>query len=255
MKKYIINQIAKIANVSPRTLRHYDQIGLLKPALIGDNGYRYYQYQQLTTLMQILFYKELDFSLEEIKQIVQDPSFDMVQAFTDHRQLLRLKNKRIKRLIKTIDQIITSYQEHQPMNPQQTYKSFYQQEIDKYKDEVKTRWGHTDAYHQSMERYKSWTATDLKRIKQQGEQVTLKIAEVMDQPVEDDKVQELIKQHHAFIGNFYDCSMEMYQSLGEMYFTDPRFANYYEKTKPGLSKFIHRAINYYCQQASNPAIN
>src|SRR5690606_20331842 len=99
---------------------------------------------------------------------------------------------------------------------------------------------------QSMERYKSWTEADLKRIKEEGETITQKIASVSDKSVDDPEVQALIKQHHQHIGNFYDCSVEMYRALGEMYFADPRFAAYYNKYKPNIAEFMNQAINYYC---------
>jgi len=251
MKKYTVKQLAKLAGISPRTLRHYDRIDLLKPAFVGDNGYRYCQHDQLIKLMQILFYRELDFSLTDIKQIITNPNFDMTEALQKHRHLLNLKAKRTKRLIKTIDQILIATKGNQTISASATYQSFDQTDINQYKDEVKRRWGHTDAYRQSIERAKKWTKQDLDRIKQQVQDITLKLAKLIDQDTKSPRVQALIKQHHAHINNFYDCSIDIYRGLGEIYFADPRFAAHYNRVKPGLAEFINQAISYYCNQAAN----
>jgi len=251
MKEYTVKELSIIGNVSIRTLHHYDEIDLLKPAFVGDNGYRYYQSAQLTQLMQILFYKELDFSLEEIKQILADPNFDKVEAFQKHKHLLRLQIKRTKRLINTIDQILDSMKGNQKVNTKKTSQAFDSSEIDQYKNEVKARWGHTEAYRQSMQRYKSWSKADLEKIKQEGHDVTLAISQVMDLSVDNAKVQALIKKHHQHINRFYDCSIEIYRGLGEMYFADPRFTKTYEDIKPGLAKFINLSIAYYCHHQTH----
>src|SRR5690606_9350250 len=129
----------------------------------------------------------------------------------DHKRLLHLKSKRIKRLLKTIDQLLDISQGEKTMNAPQTYKSFFDDEINKYKDEVKARWGHTDTYRQSMERYKSWSEADLKRIQEEGKSITLHIANAMDKSIDDPEVQDLIKQHHQHMSNFYDCTIEIYR--------------------------------------------
>ncbi len=248
MKKYTVKQLAKLVDVSVRTLHHYDEVDLLKPAFVGENGYRYYEHDQLLKLVQILFYRELEFSLEEIKRIVDDADFDMGDALEKQKKMLELKNKRTKRLIKTIDQIIESMKGGENMNTTQVSTSFDKSEMDKYKDEVKQRWGHTEAYRQSMERTKKWSKEDFEKIKKEGMEITVAISELMDLEVSDARVQELIEKHHVHIGRFYDCSKEMYRGLGEMYFADPRFAKFYEDVKPGLAEFMSRAIGRYCEK-------
>lgn len=119
--------------------------------------------------------------------------------------------------------------------------------MNKYKAEAKERWGNTEAYKQSVANTKNWTKEDYKRIGEQGIALTKQIALVMNLPVSDPKVQELIKLHHTSIEVFYTCSTEMYRELAEMYITDPRFAKYYEDIAPGLAKFVHDAILYFCE--------
>src|SRR5690349_4024289 len=106
MDKFSVHQLAKMANVSARTLHHYDEIGLLKPAFRADSGYRYYTKEELLRLQQILFYKELDFPLGEIQQILDDPEFDRLQALDHHKEQLRKKMQRMDTLIRTIDKTI-----------------------------------------------------------------------------------------------------------------------------------------------------
>ena len=137
-------------------------------------------------------------------------------------------------------------------NPKKALTTFSDHEMDKYKAEAKQRWGNTEAYKQSVARTKNWTKEDYKRIGEEGLALTKQIALVMNLPVSDPKVQELIKLHHDGIEVFYTCSMEMYRGLAEMYITDPRFAKYYEDIAPGLAKFVHDAILHFCntQEAS-----
>jgi DNA-binding transcriptional MerR regulator len=103
---YTVKQLADMAGVSGRTLRDYDSIGLLRPSSMGDNGYRAYGDEHVLRLQQVLFYRELEFSLEEIRRLLDQPDFDMKQALAQQRQALEVRVHRKKRLIKTIDETI-----------------------------------------------------------------------------------------------------------------------------------------------------
>lgn len=245
---YTVHQLAQLAGISVRTLHYYDQIGLLEPTGIEENGYRYYESAELAKLQQILFFKELDFTLEEIKQIINAPNFDRLAALEEQKKLLELEQKRLTGVIKTIDKTIQTLKGGETMNDDDLYGDLDKKTVEEYKAEAKQRWGHTDAYRQSQERVSKMTKAQMQEIKKAGDELTKELAAAMDLPVDSPEVQALIKRHHAGIEVFYDCSMEMYRGLGQMYVDDPRFTATYDKYRPGLAIFLRDAILIYTDQ-------
>lgn len=243
---YTVKQLAKSAGISVRTLHYYDEIGLLKPSFLKENGYRYYGEKELLKLQQILFFRELEFPLEDIGKIVNASDFDVLGALKDQKQLLELKKKRIEGLLQTIDTTVRSLKGGENMSNDDMYGSFTKDELEKYKEEAKQRWGHTDAYKQSIERTKNWTKEDYKKVEEEGKKLTQSIAEHMNKGIESKEVQSLIEQHFNSLRQFYEPSYEMYRGLGKMYVEDHRFTRYYEKFRHGLAQFMCDAIAYYC---------
>ncbi len=239
MEKYTINKLAKLAGVSVRTLQHYDQIGLLTPQRGETNKYRQYSEQNALTLQEIMFFRELEFPLSDIAKIISSPSYNRNEVLADHKKLLQIKKRKLTKLIKIIDQNMTS------SNTKNSFKAFSEDQINQYKDEAKKRWGNTKSYKQSQERTKNWTKEDYAKIAEQGRVLNQELAKAMDLPISHSTVFELIKKHHSGIEVFYDCSPEMYKSLGQMYVDDPRFAKHYDQVKPGLAKFIKDAIHFH----------
>lgn len=247
---YSINKLATLARVSVRTLHYYDEIGLLKPDHIKDNGYRAYGEKELLLLQQILFFRELEFPLDEIKRILRSPHFDMETALREQKKMLTLKATRLEALIQSIDKTLHHMNTNQKINDEELYDAFKDDDVKEYQQEVKQRWGNTDAYKQSMERVGKMTKAQMDKLKADGIAHTQAIAGAMDQGVESPEVQALIKKSHEGINFFYDCSLEMFRNLGEMYVTDPRFTAYYEKFRPGLAQFMKEAIDFYCSKNS-----
>jgi DNA-binding transcriptional MerR regulator len=245
---YTIHKLALLAGISTRALRYYDQIELLQPSSVMRNGYRVYDQQSLLRLQQILFFKELEFPLNEIKKILDNPNFDQVGALKDQRCLLELKQKRLQGLVKTINTTIKHMTNRTMPLDAELYDAFADEEMKQYADEAKKRWGNTEAYKQSQERTKHLTKADIKKIKEDGNIFTQKIADAMPKGPKDSEVQVLIAEHYKGINFFYECSLEMYQNLGQMYVDDSRFTAYYEKFAPGLAVFMKDAITFYCQK-------
>jgi DNA-binding transcriptional MerR regulator len=249
--KYTVQQLAKIAGITTRTLHYYDEIGLLQPSFVAHNGYRYYEEKELLKLQQILFFRELEFSLEEIMKIVTAPDFDAQAALLEQKKLLAIKKQKLEGLITTIDKTLEHMRGGDLMKNDDLFQDFADDEMNEYKEEAKKRWGHTEAYRQSIERTKHWTKADYKRIKEQAEVFNKELAAAMELDIKSKQVQDLIKKHHEGIEVFYDCSYEMYKTLGDMYVQDPRFTAYYDKYKPGLAKWLQKAITYYVDQHAN----
>jgi DNA-binding transcriptional MerR regulator len=243
---YTVKQLAKLAGVSVRTLHYYDEIGLLKPTYIKDNGYRCYEEMELLKLEQILFFKELEFPLEHIIRIITAPNFNTLEVLVDQKKFLELKKARIVSMLKTIDITINSLKGGGKIMNGTIATT--QDQIEEYKKEAKKRWGDTEAYKQSVERTKHWTKEDYKRLTEDAKKFTQELADTMDKGFDSPEFQELISKHHKGIETFYDCSPDMYRALAEMYVSDPRFKAYYDKFRPGLAKFMQKAINYYCDQ-------
>jgi DNA-binding transcriptional MerR regulator len=225
---------------------------LLKPSFVKSNGYRAYEEKELLQLQQILFFRELAFSLEDIMRMIHAPDFDRVEAFRDQKRLLELKKDRLTNLISAIDTSLNTAMQKKGgegmNNNDDIFASFDDAELVENMKEAKKRWGNTDAYKQSMQRTKHWTKADYQRIKAEGEKFTKKLAEAMDKDITSSEVQALVAQHHKGLETFYDCSYEMYRGLGELYVKDPKFTAYYDTFKPGLAAWLQKAIAYYCDQ-------
>ncbi len=247
---YTIKQLATLAGVSVRTLHHYDQVGLLKPQRLEQNGYRTYGEGELLLLQQILFFRELDFPLPEIKKIISAPNFNLAAALREHRHLITLKQKRLTKLLKTIDATINKLTNHQPMPDQDLYGNFTKEEMDKYSEEAKQRWGNTDAYKQSTERVKKMGKEGLNKALLDSSKITVDIADCMkngDAPTST-KVQELIAQHYNWLRNFYEPNLDIYRGLATMYVQDERFKANYENIATGLAQYMQDAMFYFADQ-------
>jgi len=243
---YTVKQLAKIAGVTVRTLHYYDKIGLLKPSFLKENGYRYYEEKELVKLQQILFFRELDFPLEDIVQIISAPEYKVLEALIEQRTLLEMKRARLDDLLETIERTMEKLKEGRNMSTDELFAAFTESQIEQYKEEVKAKWGKTDAYKQSIERIRRWTKEDFEQIKKEGQAITYALAKLMKKGVADAEVQAQIELHFQHINQFYDCSYEMYRNLGNMYSEDPRFAENYNAVAPHLAEFMRDAIAYYC---------
>ncbi|MBP6945539.1 MerR family transcriptional regulator [Patescibacteria group bacterium] len=245
---YTVHHLAKLASISVRTLHYYDEIGLLTPSSIAKNGYRHYEDKELVRLQQILFFRELDFPLEEIKQMLDRPTFHIIEALRDQKKLMQLKRKRMDGLIQSIEKTIMTMQTNTPLQDEELYNAFKDDDVKQYQNEVKQRWGNTDAYKQSMARVSKMTKQDMEKMKADGKAFTQKLADAMDKTPGHPEVQALMTEHYKGIQFFYECPLTMYRNLGQMYVDDPRFTAYYDKFRPGLAVFVRDAIAHYCDK-------
>lgn len=270
---YTVNQLAKIAGISVRTLHYYDQIGLLSPGFVMENGYRYYGDPELSKLQQILFFRELEFSLEKIKQIITSPKFNELEAMENHRKLLQLKKQRADRLLKTIDKTIKSLKGDasaenlieglpsksggmppevltkggETMSNSDKFSAFNDPTYQQHKTEVEQRWGNTDAYKQSQQRVGKMTKADLDKVKAQQQDIWQTGAKLMNEghSFDSPQVQQQVDRFYKHLSNFYDPNYEMFKGLGQMYVDDPRFTKVYEDMSEGYAKFMRDAMAYY----------
>ena len=248
MKAYTVGQLATMAGVSVRTLHHYDQIGLLEPSARTEAGYRLYGEPELLRLQQILFFKELDLPLGEVRQILDDPGFDQVTALEHHRQSLQQRMERLTRLLKTIDKTIDRLTEDDmTLTDQELYEGFSTEQIERYKREAREMYDPA-LVRESEQRVKKMSRAEWQAVKAEGEAVTTALAALIDREPGDAEVQTLIARHHAWIENFYPCSAEVYRGLAQGYVEHPEFRAFYEKVRPGLAGFLSAAMSHYAGQ-------
>jgi DNA-binding transcriptional MerR regulator len=245
---YTVKQLADLAGVSPRTLHYYDEIGLLHRDSTGANGYRYYGREAVLALQQILFYKELDFSLDEIKAILADPDFDVAQALEQHRLALLGRMRRLERLIGTVDKTINHLKGKYAMNNQEYYEGFSEEKQKEYAREARQLWG-AEAVDQSEARWASYSPERKKQIFAEGGAIFQALTERIPQGYDSPEVQEYIGRLHAYMGNFYDCTLEIFEGLGHGYNQHPDFIKFYQENyHTEMPAFLEQAISLYCQR-------
>ena len=236
-----INEFAKLASVSVRTLHYYDEIGLLKPAFVDEqNGYRFYDEISLERMQEILFYRELDFELKSIAEILSSPDYDKQKALAEQRKLLILKKERLERIIAALDSA-----EKGKITMSAFDNSDYETARKQYEAEAKQRWGETDAYKEYEQKSINQSVND-------GLMAVLaKFATCMKggYTTASAEAQALVKDLQNYISeNFYTCTNEILAGLGQMYVADERFKNNIDKHTPGTAAFVSEAIATYCEK-------
>ena len=242
---YTIKQIADMAGVTTRTIRYYDQIDLLKPVEIRTNGYRYYDQSSLLKLQQIMFFRELDLPLEDIRSIINRPDFDMVDALNKHRMSLQTQQNRLQRLLRTLDQTIESLTGAGRMGEKDYFEGFDQSE---YEEEARARWGNTSQYAESQQKWASYSPQQQEDIKAQGNQLIARMvgADAGAAP-EDANIQQAVGEYFDYLNRyFYTLDLNFFRNLADMWVADPRFAANYERIRPGGAAFVREAVHYYC---------
>lgn len=246
MIKLRINEVSKLTGVTVRTLHYYDEIGLLAPTEVTHSGYRLYDDNALFKLAQIMFFKELDFSLSEIKHIMTHPDFDTQKALLNQKELLIKKRERLDGLINLVDKTLKGRFE---MSFNEFDTTEIEQAKDKYAKEVKEKYGSTDEYAEYEQKSSKYTKQDWSNINDKMLVIFKKSADVMDKAPESSDAQKLVKEWQDYISdNFYKCSDEVLAGLGQMYVADERFKTNIDKTNKDLAEYISKAIAFYCKK-------
>jgi DNA-binding transcriptional MerR regulator len=234
-----------MAGVSVRTLHHYDHIGLLEPPARTAAGYRLYGETELLRLQQILFFKELDLPLSEVRSILDDPEFDQVRALQAHRRMLEGRVERLAQLLQTVDKTIQKLTEDtMSMTDEELYEGFTKEQIERYKREAREMYDPA-LVEESQRRVGKMSKTQWEVVKLEGDEVTRGIAGLMDREPGDPEVQALIARHHAWIENFYPASADVYRGLGQLYTSHPEFRAFYDRYRPDLADFMAAAMARY----------
>ena len=239
--KMQIKEFAKFSGVSVRTLHYYDEIGLLPPAFVErTTGYRYYDENSLLRMQEILFYRELDFSLKSIGEILSSPHHDTQRSLEEQKKLLTLKKERLERLISSIDAA---------MKGENIMEAFDNSKFETYKAEAQEKWGKTDAYKEHAEKTKHYSQEKWNDLADGMDRIMAQFAVCMRNGAApaSAEAQSLVKSLQEHItANYYHCTKEILAGLGQIYVADERFQNNIDKHGKGTAAFIRDAIQVYC---------
>jgi DNA-binding transcriptional MerR regulator len=242
---YTIKKLAKLAGTSVRTLHYYDEIGLLKPEYRGANGYRHYGEKSIAKLQQIMFFREMDFSLEEVKTITSQADFDALEALQSHKELLQKRKERIDELLRTINKTIKNIKGENLMEIKEYYQGFSDEQIEKYREEVKQRWGEK-TLKDSEARVMKMGKEKFAEVQAESDRIFRTIAENMAKGYDSKIVQTEIAKWRQWLENFHHYPDEAVLGLGRAYSQNPEFAKTFKKYHQDLPAFLTKAIEYYC---------
>jgi MerR family transcriptional regulator, thiopeptide resistance regulator len=242
---YTVKQLAGLAGISVRTLHYYDDIGLLKPEYRSPNGYRQYGEDAIARLQQIMFFRDLDFSLDEIGKMLSQPGFDALEALKSHKVLLSKRADRIHELQATVDRTIKNLKGEGSMEIKEYYQGFSEDQIEKYRDEVRRKWGEK-TLKDSEERVKKMGKEKFSTLQAEGGKIFQIISDNMAKGFGSGLVQAQVAKWREWLENFHHYADEAVLGLGQVYSQDPRFAKFFGKYNKDLPAFLTQAIEYYC---------
>ena len=238
-----VNEVSKLTGVSVRTLHYYDEIGLLTPAVTTEAGYRLYDDTNLERLQQILLFRELEFSLKEIKEIIDRPGFDRRKALSEQIKLLTLKKEHFENLISFTKQIESTG------GFDMDFKVFDWRKIEKYKAEAKKSWGDTEAYREYEKKAADYSEKKEKMLAGALMDLFKEFGTMRDQSPADPDVQNQVKKLQDFItANYYTCTKQILAGLGQMYGAGGEMTDHIEAAGgKGTAEFAAKAISEYCK--------
>jgi MerR family transcriptional regulator, thiopeptide resistance regulator len=252
---FTVGQVSELAGVTVRTLHHYDDVGLLRPSGRTDSGYRLYDEADLERLSQILVYRELGFSLEDIAEILADDSDPTLHLVRQHA-LIEGRIVRLQQVLSAIEKQMEAGKMGIGLTPEERFEVWGGFDPDEYSTEVEQRWGDTDAFKESQKRAARYGKNEWLAIKVEGADISERLVAAMEAgtPANAPEVMGIVEEHRLHISKwFYECSHSMHRGLGEMYVSDPRFKETYDKIAEGLATYLRDAIRANAKRHHPPA--
>lgn len=246
---YTVKELAEISGVTVRTLHWYDEIGLLKPAYCGVNGYRYYEEEQLLILQQILFFRELGFKLGDIQKVLTSSVFDKIGALHTHKRYLENSFNRTKQLIETINKTIAHLKGEKKMQNKELYAGFDWKNKKEHEVYLAQSQGTIaeEIVAKSVKNTKDWSDSDWKDMEREMHGIYAAVAKCMDENLEakSDQVQSLIAKHCQESTRVHQMTKDVYLSLAQLYCEHPDFQTWFSKHYPSLPEFLAEAMRVY----------
>lgn len=247
--EYTVQKLARLAGISARTLRFYDEIGLLKPARISTSGYRIYGEKEVDALQQILFFRAMDLDLGTISAVMQDPAFDRLQALRTHLGTLEAKQAQLSLLIDTVQKTIEKEEGSRTMTDQEKFEGFKQSLIDEnerqYGQEVRAKYG-SAATDESNQRMLRMTKEQYDTMQATGDAILAQLEAAVQAgiPPASEEGRDIALLHKQWLGfTWPQYSMEAHEGLVQMYVDDERFTAYYDRKVPGCARFLRDAVD------------
>lgn len=247
--EYSINQLSKLAGVSARTLRYYDEIGLLKPSRVSDTGYRYYGEEEVDLLQQILFYREREVPLPMISEMIYSQDFDRMKALEDHLAALRGQRTRLEELICTVEQSIAAMKGEKKMSDKEKFTAFKREAIAeneaKYGKEIREKYGKEEV-EASNRKMMNMTEEEYESFEKLGQDILqgLRRAVLAGEEPGGEEGRRLAVMHKDWLAfTWPQYSRESHNGLVDMYLADERFKDYYDKDVPGCAAFLAEAVH------------
>ncbi|MEB7782570.1 MerR family transcriptional regulator [Mammaliicoccus sciuri] len=240
-----VKEIAQLVGISVRTLHHYDEINLLNPSNVSSSGYRLYSDENVDRLQQILFFKELDFPLKKIKEILDDPSFDKEEALNMHKKMLINKKTRIDQMIQTIDQTTKHMKGEINMTNEDKFIGFEFNQ-NEYEAEAREKWGNKTV-DKANNRINSWSKEEKALKEEEMNDIFRAFAANRNESPDSEIAQSFVQRWYTYLNSNIDCeySLEAFGSIGDMYVSDERFTKNINKFGEGTAQFASKAIASY----------
>lgn len=245
--EYSIREISKMAGVSTRTLRYYDEIGLLSPLRVSSSGYRIYGQEEIRRLQQILFYREFELPLEKIAEIIKKKDFNRENALLEHRDNLLAKRKQIDLMLNNLDDSIREMKGEIKMKDKDKFQGLKEKNLkvneEKYGKEIREKYGE-DVVLKSNIKYQNQSEEVYEKAERLGTEIIEKLHAAMDtKDPESFAAQEVASLHKEWISLYWPVyNKEAHRGLATMYVEDERFRAYYDKEKEGAAEFLRDSI-------------
>lgn len=249
--KYTIKKLAEMTGITTRTLRYYDDINLLKPSEVNENNYRIYDEKNVNKLQQILFYRSLNFPLQEIKKIMDDPNFSRIDALKQQQQLLLQEQEKINTLLTNIDLTIKDYQGEIEMTDTEKFTAFKENRISenetKYGVEIRQKYG-SKTVEQSNQKFSKLSEVEFQQMQSVEKTLIDDLVALKQHPDLDSQLAQKIYQEHKqwLEYTWPSYTKEAHRGLVDMYISDARFGDYYDKkANMPVVQLLHDVIYEY----------
>ncbi|MEX1259044.1 MAG: MerR family transcriptional regulator [Gemmatimonadota bacterium] len=252
MRDYTVRTLARMAGITVRTLHHYDRIGLLVPSRRTAAGYRKYGEEDLLRLQQILFFRELDFTLAQIGEVLDDPTFDRVEALRNHGRLIEQRIERLRHLRTTVDRTIQRLEEdgmtsedRSLVADEELYAGFASKEEGRALErEAAEKYGE-ELVAESNRKVRKMTKGEWTLVQAEGDRIYADFSALAGRDATDPEVQGVVARHWRHIEHFFPVTGEVYRGLAALYLEDARFRAFFERNRPGLAEFVSAAMKFY----------
>ncbi len=251
--EYTIQQLSKLAGISTRTLRWYDEIGLLPPMRTADSGYRIYGPEQVDRLQLILFYRAMGVELKQIKAMLDAPSFDRLTALRTHLHTLEEQERKLTEQIQSVRETILAAEQEETMSDEAKFRALKEQAAaeneKRYGKEARQKYGDTqvDAANRnwmglSQREYDRWQALDREILSRLEQAVAAGLSP------ESEEGREIAALHREWITfTIRDYTPEKHRGIAQLYVLDERFTAYYDKNRPGCARFLTDAVTHWAR--------